>query len=238
MNPRLNFICGIVLVAIALTLAVAIGSRSTDETPPTKSFAFAEPSERTSARTPATRHGPSETGSRPGAWSPESSGRTADRSRERWRIEIDPSHPEPAELAAQARQVKRYADGRLANLTSKLGLDPAQEQRILPLLARSSQSYDPAMRIVASGSAAEPAAGDSPLDGGEAARLIGEELQPEQRSAWIEDSLDDMLLWQEIIDNLTRRLDQLPPEGESPTVPENSDPPPAPSSGGGRNLFK
>ncbi|NCQ34580.1 hypothetical protein GW813_05765, partial [bacterium] len=92
-------------------------------------------------------------------------------------------------------------------------------------------SYHPSMRIVGAAPHAPAIAGGT----GDGSGDIAAELDPLQQDALLESSVDDLLLWREIIANLERQLEQQTDAVGNPAI---ADPevPEAPS-GGGRNLF-
>lgn len=196
---------------------------------------------------------------------PRSMRETKQNPREDLRVEVAANHPRRGELQQQARAVESYARRRLAVMTEELELTDEQQAKIFPLLVRSAQSYDPGMRVI-QGSHASPLptteapATTEPLDRSQEQELVQKELDGDQEDELIERKIGDLLIWEEIIGDLTRQLDSAIPgqivEVEPEPEPERattgggmpSDPavtPPAsgsettdpPDSRGGRNLF-
>ena len=179
-------------------------------------------------------------------------------------VEVPANHPRRAELLQQADAVETDAKRRLGLMTDQLDLTDAQQEKIFPLLVRSSQSYDPGMRIVlGSHASALPSSDSTPLDRSSERDLVQQELSGAQEDALIERRIGEQLIWEEIIGDLTRELDRATPGEIADASPEpeperattgggmDSDPaagtPPAsdggetetetPDSRGGRNLF-
>lgn len=167
----------------------------------------------------------------------------------RFSIGIQQDHPAAASLAPMARQVEAHANRNLERLTQQLGLTPAQREKLFPILARSSESYDPAMMILDAESAAPALSADA---GDLALQAV---LSSEQQEERIDIAIDDSLLWQEIISGLELQLikqspqilqddstngDVAPAESSPNEVPEvPSEPESAPPASSPRgNLFK
>jgi hypothetical protein len=150
---------------------------------------------------------------------------------ESFSVSAPPNHPHHALLAEQARKVEAEAKIHLERLTKRLELTGEQRRKLFPILARTSEGYDPA--LVISGLPA----GAPPLLGSAGDRELNLVLEPGQQGQLIEDSLSDQALWEEIIGKLRRRLDE-----ETPQVPAGdaeSLETPAPTAGprGRGNLF-
>ncbi|MEK7953452.1 hypothetical protein [Luteolibacter soli] len=193
------------------------------------------------------------------------------------KVQVKPGHPRHDELLASASRVEAHALRQLAKLTGELDLTSDQQTRIFPILVRGAQSYDPGMQIVdgrgSNGSSkpaseniadAKPAADTKPLDSKQQQEALQEQLDLPQANALANLSSSDLMIWEELIDDLTRQLDQATPgqvaevtpvptqapastpsvdpgqpatgAGDSPATPA-ADPPTPPESHGGRNLF-
>ncbi|WP_035611367.1 hypothetical protein [Haloferula sp. BvORR071] len=176
------------------------------------------------------------------------------------RIQIDPPNSQHEDLEQRAQRVEAFALRRLGALTAQLDLTAEQQARIFPILARGSQSYDPRMQIV-TGSQARPittgedAVASVPIDKSQEQALVDKELNSTQSAELVNQSIQDLLVWEEIIDGLSNQLDQATPGqvdeasgGTSTEVPAveapaaatpvpAADPVAAPESHGGRNLF-
>lgn len=168
------------------------------------------------------------------------------------RIQIDQASPQQGDLELRAQRVESFALRRLGALTEQLELTAEQQARIFPILARGAQSYDPRMRIV-TGDYAKPQerpAGE-PVDKSQELALLDQELNPVQSDELAEQAIQDLLIWEEIIDGLAHQLDQATPgqvdeapaqapQAETPaedvTAPA-ADPVAPPESHGGRNIF-
>lgn len=176
------------------------------------------------------------------------------------KVQVSPRHPRQAQLAGQAELVETFALRRLEEMTRELELTPEQQGRIFPILVRGSQSYDPGMRIIdgnnatATPSSKQTATADA-FDRDLQQELIQKELKPEQANKLVDRSIGDLLIWEEIIGDLTRQLDQATPgdvaavepqrgmTGAEPETPLGNEPPSdtdsttPPESHGGRNIF-
>lgn len=156
-------------------------------------------------------------------------------------VRIDPARSGDPDLAEKAARVEAYAKERLAALDGELRLTESQKRRIFPLLVRNSESYDPAMAAVSAGGGAlaggRPGGGRLSDQGVRAG--IQDALDPAQRGDLIERDLSEMMLWEEIIENLVRRLDEAGPgqSATAPAAPASGDSESLPSSRGGRNLY-
>lgn len=169
------------------------------------------------------------------------------------RVLVGGANLQHGDLVESAERVEAFAMRRLGMLTEQLELTSEQQARIFPILVRGSQSYDPRMRIV-SDSQARPLADNSssaPVDKSQEQALLQQELSSAQSDELVNQSIRDLLIWEEIIDGLANQLDQAKPgqvdetpqngttggpELEGPT--EDVTEPAAPlESHGGRNLF-
>ena len=189
------------------------------------------------------------------------------------KVQVKPGHPRQQELEASAGRVEAYALRHLDQLTHDLDLTAEQQTRIFPILVRGAQSYDPGMQIVdgrGSNGTSTPLSDDTaaaePLEPERQQELIQEELDPGQADALVNLSIRDLMIWEELIDDLTRQLDQATPGQVAEVTPATLTPPPAvdpaptsgstgeiapttpaaetpaadsapPQSSGGRNLF-
>jgi len=221
MSHRLNFISGVAMLIVAATLAAFIGLRgpALPEQPAADSDG--------------------ESGQRNIPVRPSGERRLAIEQKtgvmdSGFGVRIDPQSPDHQELGALAKQVEAHALARLDRMTRELQLSVDQQRRIFPRLVQGSQSYHPAMQIIGSGPYLRPADGIG-AEVGEGLAGIEAELDPLQQDELLESSLSDLLLWQEIISNLERQLDQQTGAVEGPTQVEPEVTPE--SSGGGRNLF-
>ena len=135
--------------------------------------------------------------------------------------------PTADELKLAAERIEARANRELARLTRLLELTEEQQDRIFPLLARSSTAYHPALAIqVGDAEAGDPT--DLPpqekvttdaepdADPGEpllAKKAADEEifdvLTDDQKEAYEEELVDDDLWWTEIIDDLEDELDEV-----------------------------
>ena len=143
----------------------------------------------------------------------------------RFTVGVLQGHPDAADLAPKAARVEQFANQRLDQLTAQLDLTAAQRRKLFPILARTSDSYHPAMRIAGVAGVA-PALGAA---AGDAA--LNEVLKPAQQDRLVEHAITDAILWQEIIAGLQRQLD-----AQTPQLPEDGAPPPAPEPPPRRNL--
>ena len=156
------------------------------------------------------------------------------------RTTIPSSEPSQAELEIAADRIQNRANRELARLTRLLDLSEAQQDRIFPLLARSSTAYHPALAIqvgdaqsttpveIASktddstGAAAAPAEGSAPETSEPITLTTADEeiydvLTPEQQEALEEEIIDEDLWWTDIVNDLEDELD------ESAAVPSEED---------------
>jgi len=243
MTHRLHFITGLAMLVLAATLAFTVSRRSASQDQASARHVAAPPPRPAASSPAASALPPMSTG--PGISSPRRiqalSPAVNPLPPGELQVTIDPAHPRHAELAESANRVERHARERVAALTRALDLTPAQQRRIFPIVARSSDSYDPAMSVL---TGTTHAASAPPLDGSESQALLHQELEPGQQDELVEHSIADLMLWEEIIGNLMRQLEQAdanpaaaataPPQSEpAPTEPTS----PPPPSRGGRNLF-
>jgi hypothetical protein len=237
MSSRSTLILGAALFAVAATLAVTISTR---QDPASASAPGAEKSTaggsarfavQGSEASPAPK-APRQDRAPNVAWDPE----------EKLAVTVDPQHPEAQQLAQAARQVEAFARQRLASMTRELGLSVDQQRRIFPKIVRASDAFHPAMvisggldpiadgRVAGEGAYTETGgAVNTTVDVG--AVPLEAELDPMQQDLLVESSINDLMLWREIIAGLERRLnEETPLEAQPATAP-------AEESGGSRNLF-
>jgi len=216
MKHRLNFISGVAMLIVSATLAtfVVLRKPDADKTSDTDSDRGAGKSKVAHRLSSSFR------------LSPAKEARTTE---SEFAVRIDPAATNHTELAALAKQVEAHALSRLDRMTHELDLSIGQQRRIFPMLVMDSQSYHPSMKIV--GTSAHLRA----IAGGGSFGDIAAELDPRQQDELLESSIDDLLLWREIIANLERQLDQQIGVSENPAPPRPNIPE-APT-GGGRNLF-
>jgi hypothetical protein len=216
---RTSFILALALLVVATTLAITITVRqpapleASASGPPVRwsGASEARPRDRSLPAPPAT----SSKSVRP---VPES---------ERFSVSVPGNHPQHALLAAKAEKVELEANFQLDRLTKQLKLTGEQRRRLFPILARASKDYDPAHVVVGLPS------GSSALVGSAGNRELDEVLDPPQRDQLVEESITDLILWQEIIDNLRKRLDE-----QTPRWPDAAEPDPSvPTPGGRGNLY-
>lgn len=169
------------------------------------------------------------------------------------RVQVDRA----GDLEESAQRVEAFAMRRLGMLTEQLDLTAEQQARIFPILVRGSQSYDPRMRVV-SGSQARAVTDDSasgPVDKSQEQALLQHELSAAQSNELADQTIRDLLIWEEIIDGLSNQLDKATPgqvdevadsgtgAGAGVEVPAEDGSVPAADpvvpleSHGGRNLF-
>lgn len=128
-------------------------------------------------------------------------------------VNIPKDHPAASRLAPMARLVQTHANRNLDRLTQQLDLTSEQREKLFPILARSSESYDPAMVILD----AKPSEPPLTTDAGELA--VDEVLNSEQREQRIDTAITDLLIWQEIISGLERQLAEESPQILPATIP-------------------
>jgi hypothetical protein len=216
MNHRLNFITGVAMLIVAATLAVFVVLRGPDVTAP--QAAVGNP-----------KAEPGAVVSRPAADQRSAAGRESRAEIPQLGIRVDPLDPDHPKLQVLAKRVESHALAQLARMTEELQLSADQQRRIFPKLVQDSQSYHPSMQIIGAGPYG-PAVG-----GGVGFGDLAPELDPLQQDEFLESSLDDLLLWREIIANLERQLEQQTGVVEPP-APADQEEPETPS-GGDRNLF-
>lgn len=166
------------------------------------------------------------------------------------RVQVSVEHG--GDLEERAQRVEAFAMRRLGMLTEQLDLTAEQQARIFPIFVRGSQSYDPRMRIVA-GSQARPLtsvedpSAATPVEKSQEQALVQKELSSAQSDELVNESIHDLLIWEEIIDGLAADLDRATP-GQVDEAPQNgttgtpaTEAPAEPAvpleSHGGRNLF-
>jgi hypothetical protein len=215
MKHRLNIITGGAMLIVAATMAGFVVLRGLDA--PAPQAAVGHPK-----AAPGVASGP-------GAARRSVAGQESRAAIPQFGVRVDPRDPDHLKLEALAKQVESHALAQLARMTEELQLSTDQQRRIFPKLVQDSQSYHPSMEIVGAGPYG-PAVG-----GGVGLGDLAPELDPLQQDELLESSLDDVLLWREIIANLERQLEQQTGVVEPP-VPANEEEPATPS-GGDRNLF-
>lgn len=123
-------------------------------------------------------------------------------------VSVPADHPRRDELIIAAREVEEEANDNLAQLSRQLDLSAVQRERLFPILARSSDSYDPSFIV------AGTVPGTSALVGEAGKEAVHKVLDPEQQDQLMEEEMNNIILWQEIIDTLEKRLEE-----EAPRVP-------------------
>jgi hypothetical protein len=230
MVHRLPFITGVSMLVLAGTLAFVATSH--DEAGSAATAGAARGNNLQEAATPGawppeaqTRSLRSELpdqpgrASRPRASSENPAERNPATPRTDLKVQVMADHPRREELAAIAARVESSALRQLEKLTVDLDLTADQQTRIFPILVRGSQSYDPGMQIVdGRGSHGSSA----PLDPQQQQELLQQELDLPQAEALVNLSARDLMIWEELINDLTRQLDQATP-GQVAVAP----PPPA-----------
>lgn len=217
---RSSFILGVALFVVAATLAITITLREPAESEVVTTS-------RPSSRAPDARPRPRASSSGLQIAGKRSNRRASNPPR--FSVSAPASHPDGALLAEKARMVENESRAHLERLSEKLELTGEQRRRLFPILARTSEHYDPA--LVISGLQL----GSSPLSGVAGNRELNQVLDPPQRDQLIEEAMTDQILWEEIIDKLRRRLDE-----ETPKIPGDASPPvepPASNPRGRGNLF-
>lgn len=220
---RTSFILGVALLVVAGTLAVAITFRRPAPASLSDNASSSAPAAGSSTARP---RGSFQAGHDP------SSAKATPRTSEppRFSVSAPDDHPDRELLAERARKVEAEAQRQLERLTEQLMLTGEQRRRLFPILARTSEDYDPAMTI-----SGHPA-GAPRLTGWTGDREFNEVLEPPQRDQLIEDAMADAALWQEIIGKLQRRLDEQTPRVPAADPEAPAEPAPAPPRGRG-NLF-
>jgi hypothetical protein len=203
--PSISFILGVALLIVASTFTISIALREPNPPgePGRESSIEAHSDEREAGRIRSTR-----TPNSPFARS-DSLRRNATNG-ENLVITAPENHPLRGELLEKASMVQTEATTELDRLTNRLELTPFQRQRLFPILARTNKNYDPA--LIRPGQ--QP--GAPALAALDTQREVDEILEPRQADQLIEDTINDTLLWQEIIDKLREQLDE-----ETPQSPEN-----------------
>lgn len=142
-------------------------------------------------------------------------------------VSVPPNHPRREALNEQAAKVAAYANQSLERLHRQLDLTEEQRARLFPMLAKTSQYYDPEMTLGG-------APGLTDTDPTAVRDAIWEALEPAQRDEWVESSVSDMMLWREIFEGLIRQLELATP------VPADLVPAAEPTDTihPGRNLFQ
>ena len=220
---RLNFIMGVALLIVAATVAMVITLRPVA---PEDVAGSAEPRD---GDRPGADAGEFRAGESPAAMPTrgrESLAEAGLAAPQRFTVGVPDGHPEAAALGPKAARVEEFANTRLDQLTARLDLTADQRRKLFPILARTSESYHPAMQIagvVDGAPALSGAAGDAALT---------EVLVPGQQDQLVEHAITDSVLWQEIIAGLQRQL-----EAQTPQVPEGGEPPPPPDPPPRRNIF-
>lgn len=180
------------------------------------------------------------------------------------KVQVNRHHPRRKALEANASRVESFALRHLAQLTNDLELTPEQQRRIFPILVRGAQSYEPGMQVTdgrSSNGSSKPVSETTtdvkPLNPQEQQELLQQELDMPQAEALVNLSERDLMIWEELIDDLTRQLDKAMPGQVAEVTPAPAAPPaqtpastpaiepPAtgegtttpPESHGGRNLF-
>jgi hypothetical protein len=153
--------------------------------------------------------------------------------------------PSREELARRVDLIQRTSDARLEKLTRDLNLTEEQQHKVFAILARSSPSYHPSLRIGVPVPAKDGAAGgdklrllepDAPA-GGEKPGVedqIFDTLDAEQADLLAEQILERDLWWNDIVGLLERDIDRtlLPvdPAAKPPVTAPASPPVDSPSS--------
>lgn len=218
MTSRTNFILGISMLIVAATVAFV---SSTGD--PSSARQAAESDQRPDGERRSLNVGAhdTETNRARAAARPHADGlsRTQGHSAATLTVKVDPSHPEYHKLQPLAAQVEKYARERLARMTADLDFTVHQQQRMFPKLVQASQSYHPGMLIGGVGNALP----------------VEAILDPPQQLQLVESSIDDLMLWREIIVQLESQLDQQTPETNERNFPQQ---PASEATGGGRNIFE
>jgi hypothetical protein len=220
---RSSFILGVALFVVAATHAITITLRK----PPESELVSSNPSA-TKARDARLQRSPS---IQSGAKTPgKRANRPAAAAPAQFSVSVPSSHPASALLAEKAQKVEAEALAHLDKLTARLDLTAKQRRKLFPILARTSNYYDPALTI------SDLPAGAPALVGVAGDREFNQVLDPSQKDQLIEDAIADQVLWEEIIGKLRQRLDQ-----ETPLIPDGAPTdvePPAPTPRGRGNLFE
>ena len=261
MLHRLNFLTAVVMLIVAGTLVYVVTSR--DGLPAAGEQARA-PEKRPRDSGAAQERSTVSVRTRPKGFADHNGGALASaaaelrtprpgRLRSDLRVRVDVPGLSNGDLEERAQRVESFALRRLGMLTEQLDLTAAQQARIFPILARGSQSYDPRMNIVSGSQARALGPEDAAaLDKSRQQALLEDELSAAQSDELVDQSIKDLLIWEEIIDGLANQLDQATP-GQIDEVPsDGTTGTPAPvediavpaaepvapaESHGGRNLF-
>ena len=122
--------------------------------------------------------------------------------------------PPRDELIARAVIVEDQANIRLQGLTSRLGLTEEQQDRIFPILARSSPAFHPILQPEGStNKLTESVFGDSDTnEPGASVAEVENEIYPEldetQQASLEEEAIDREAWWEDIVALLAEDLDQ------------------------------
>ena len=224
---RISFVLGVALLVVAATLAMAITLRK----PPEGEALASENSSRYQSRSRPGRSANQAFASHSSSPKKSQNGRASHGTiTESFSVSVPANHPGQPLLVQRSREVEAEANSQLEEFTKRLELTGEQRRRLFPILARSSEKYDPAMKI----SGQTP--GASPLIGSAGNQEFNDVLDPPQRDQLVEDAITDQLLWQDIIGKLRQRLDE-----QTPQVPDAGSevPEPTPQAPRGRgNLFE
>ncbi|RYD54139.1 MAG: hypothetical protein EOP83_22480, partial [Verrucomicrobiaceae bacterium] len=147
------------------------------------------------------------------------------------KVQVNPRHLRHKELQANASRVESFALRHLAQLTDDLELTPEQQGRIFPILVRGAKSYEPGMQVVdgRSGNGSTSPVSESttdvkPLDPQEQQELLQQELDMPQAEALVQLSERDLMIWEELINDLTKQLDLATPGQVAEVTPTPSTP--------------
>lgn len=211
--PSISFILGVALLIVASTFAISIALR--EPTPPgemgRESSIGPQSDEREAGRIRSTR-----SPNTPFARS--DSLKRSTTNGENLVITAPETHPHRAKLLEKARKVQTEATIELDRLTKRLELTPFQRQRLFPILARTNKNYDPDL-ILPGQQPGAPA-----LAALDTQREVNEILEPRQADQLIEDTINDTLLWQEIIDKLRQQLEEEIPQTQPDQQSQPADP--------------
>ena len=148
------------------------------------------------------------------------------------KVQVNPDHLRRKALEANVGKVESFALRQLAQLTSDLELTPEQQGRIFPILVRGARSYEPGMQVVdnrssngSSNPVSESTADVKPLDPQEQQELLQQELDMPQEEALVNLSERDLMIWEELINDLTKQLDQATPGQVAEVTPTPSSTP-------------
>ncbi len=217
---RLNFIFGLTILVVAVTLAIVILFKPRDR-------GGSAGDERPVGRI--------------------SDGATDRPDRARVEPKVDPDRPDPAvvgvtagdpRLLETAKSVEAAARKRLVALTDQLALTRDQQAKIFPLLARSTPIYDESLEIVGGDG------GRGRLTKADAEAGIHDVLDLDQQTELIESMAEKDLWWSDLMERLEEDLvqsiesvDPRPPAaGSAPDAVEEGAVEPTSHRGG--NLFE